>query len=201
MWQGNNDSGSQILRAELKPGETLLWSGKPRGGIKFRTSDFFLIPFSLIWGGFAIFWEVMACAAFFGTGNFNHGQPAAFAIVFPLWGIPFVLVGLYFIFGRFIVDAKSRERTWYAVTDQRVIIITTLFGQKVRSLNLRQLSEIALDAKADNSGTITFGSPGPYSYMGDSSWPGAGRYGTPRFEMIDSVREVYDIIQTAQQGK
>ena len=35
-----------VLSAELGPGERLVWSGKPRGGIRLRAQDAFLIPFS-----------------------------------------------------------------------------------------------------------------------------------------------------------
>lgn len=38
-----------VLSAELGPGERLVWSGKPRGGIRLRAQDAFLIPFSLLW--------------------------------------------------------------------------------------------------------------------------------------------------------
>jgi hypothetical protein len=50
---------------------------------------------------------------------------------------PFVLVGIYLIFGRFLVEAKQGERTFYGVTDERVLVVAGLFGRKVQSLSLR----------------------------------------------------------------
>jgi len=96
-----NNVDTNIFRAELSTGERILWSGQPRQGIVFRNFDIFLIPFSLAWGGFIAIWELFAVGA---------GAPSFFAC----FGIPFVLVGLYFIFGRFIVDAQRRKKTYYA---------------------------------------------------------------------------------------
>ncbi len=186
MWQGSVNSGNQIIEAELRAGEKLLWSGQPQGGMRLRSSDIFLIPFSLLWGGFAIFWEVNVI---------SRGAP----LFFWLWGIPFILVAVYITLGRFFVDARNREQTYYAVTDERIIILSTLFGHKVQSLSLRNLPEISLSQKADGTGTITFGSIGPFNAWGSTSWPGSGHYQVPSFEMIERVREVYDLIQTAQQ--
>jgi hypothetical protein len=95
----------------LLDGERIAWSGRPAGGILFTGRDPFLIPFSLFWGGFAIFWEWMVLQA-----------PKA-PVIMPLFGVPLVLVGLYFILGRFLVDAWLRSLTRYAVTNQRVLML------------------------------------------------------------------------------
>src|SRR5207244_7249306 len=99
-------SVESILSPQLDSGERLLWSGQPRGGIRLRGQDALLIPLSLLWGGFAIFWEFMALTA-------ATKAPGPVAVVFPVFGLPFVVIGLYLIFGRFIVDAKVRARTSY----------------------------------------------------------------------------------------
>src|SRR4051794_22841968 len=42
---------------ELMPEEKVVWSGAPGKGIKFQSTDLVFIPFSLLWAGFAVFWE------------------------------------------------------------------------------------------------------------------------------------------------
>ena len=190
MWS-NPASG---IERELSSGERLVWSGQPRRGIRLRASDAFVIPFSILWCGFAIFWEVMAL-----TATAKGGGPIA--LVFPLFGLPFVIVGVYFVFGRFLVDARVRERTFYGITSERIVIMSGLFGRRTKSLNLRTLSDISLTERPDGSGTITFGPTHPFGHWFPSgSWPGAGRYAPPAFDMIDRAKQVYDVVRQTQKS-
>lgn len=173
------------IQLELSSGERLLWNGQPRPGIRLRSSDAFVIPFSLLWCGFAIFWE---------TSVITKGAP----FFFMLWGIPFVLVGLYFVFGRFLVDAQMRGGTFYGVTSERVIIVSGLFTRQIQSLQLRTLSAISLTQYGDGSGCITFGPQYPMAQRLPSGWPGARQYAAPAFDMIENPKAVYDLIREAQ---
>lgn len=178
---------SQIFQDELNPGERLLWNGQPQRGIFFRGSDIFMIPFSLVWGGFAIFWVYSALEA---------GAPVFFA----LFGLPFVLIGLYLIFFRFLADVWSRSKTFYAVTDQRVIFISGIFSRNITSISLKNLGEIQLTLLNDGRGTITFGQNMSYPSWGTMNGMGYRRryYRAPCFERIEDVRQVYQLIQRAQ---
>jgi hypothetical protein len=188
---------AQELSRELNSGERLLWSGRPRQGFFFRSSDVFAIPFSLLWGGFAFFWEFMVLSHWP-----KNGAPNAVEFIFPLFGLPFVLIGIYIIFGRFFVDIKQRQNTIYGVTNQRIMIRTGLFTIARKSLNLRTLSDLTLEEKSDGYGIITFGPTHPYysrfTFGGGSSWPFAARYAPPRFDTISEAKRVYEIIQQAQ---
>ena len=122
---------SEEIAAQISSGERVLWAGQPKQGVIVRGADAFMIPFSLMWGGFAIFWEASVL---------KTEAPGFFA----LWGIPFVLFGLYLIFGRFFFEAKQRAHTYYAVTNERIVIISGIFDRKIKSLNLRTLSDLSL---------------------------------------------------------
>ncbi len=142
-----------------------------------------MIPFSLMWGGFAVFWEVSAL---------RQSGPLFFA----LWGIPFVLVGLYITVGRFFFDSYQRSRTYYGLTDQRVIIRT---AKGVKSLTLHGLADVSLKEAGDRSGTIALGSGDPrYSFFAGAGWPGMSKFQPPSFEMIENARQVYTQIRDAQ---
>ena len=135
----------------------------------------------MLWCGFAFFWEssvVTTVVPFF----------------FKLWGIPFVFAGLYFVFGRFIFDAKQRQKTYYGVTDDRAIIVSGLFQRKVKILSLSNISDISLTQGADGRGTITFGPTPPFFASFGAWWPGMGQQSVPNFEMIEGAREVYDLL-------
>lgn len=186
-WSHVDYALEQTLRAQLASKEKLLWTVQPRRGLRLRPTDALFIRFSLLWCGLAIYWEVSVL---------KEGAPAFFA----LWGIPFVGVGIYVVLGRFFVDAASRARTYYALTDERVIIIISgLVNRQTKSLPLRTLSDVTLTERADGSGTITLGlSTGMYGWFAGSGWPGTGRYQPPAFDMIEDARRVYGLRREAQ---
>jgi len=181
------DAGSAI-RENLRRDERLLWSGQPPQGPRLCAADAFLIPFSILWGGFAVFWEVLVIAS-----------PAPW--FFAIWGIPFVLVGLYLIVGRFWIDAVQRARTYYALTDARVLILSGVFGRSVRSLGLRTLSDVVLTTRKNGGGMISFGPMNPmHAWWGNIGWAGMGRYATPFLELASNAEDVYDMILALQKS-
>ena len=177
----------QALQRELTKGEKLLWTGQPQGGLRLRPADALMIPFSLLWGGFAVFWE---------HSVIRNGAP----FFFLLWGIPFLVMAGYIVVGRFFVDAWQRARTCYGLTDQRLLILRGV-SREVKSLALAGLADISLQERSDRSGTITFGPQGgvPHWFAG-SGWPGMNKQLPPTFELIENARSVYTRIREAQQA-
>ncbi|HEX2617707.1 MAG TPA: hypothetical protein VHL57_09200 [Flavobacteriales bacterium] len=140
-----------------------------------------MIPFSLLWCGFAIFWE---------TSVIHADAP----IFMKIRGVPFVLVGLYMVFGRFIADAMLRDRTFYTVTTERALIRSGLFNSTTVSVDLRSTPEITVQAKGDGSGDLIFGSAASWSAATSLLMRQRGASKPPAFEMIADVQAVYNLV-------
>jgi hypothetical protein len=174
------------LADRLLTGERILWSGRPAQGLLFTSRDILLIPFSLVWGGFVIFWESMTLT-----------QPKTPDFFF-LFGVPFVLAGLYLIVGRFLLDAWIRAGMLYAVTNRRILISRSGPFGKFTALSLDRLPDASISESAGGRGTIRFGEPAQLwgGRRGVSSWT-PSLDPTPQFIGIENARNVFDQIQLA----
>jgi len=173
----------------LLPGERLIWDGAPATGVVFTARDAFLIPFSALWLGFVIFWIV---------GVLTHGGGA-----FALFGVLFLVIGLFFTIGRFALDAWLRGGTRYGLTDRRILIVRTRPSTDFTSIELDRLPQIRVSERPNGTGTIRFGQPASLFNFGGSGlsvWT-PSLDPTPQFIAIGEPRRVFDLIQsTAQQG-
>ena len=178
---------SSKVQTELMSGETLLWAGKPNPSVVFHSDDLYLIPFSLLWGGFAIFWE-LGVLGYWGNGP-RGGTPPTFMALF---GIPFVVIGQYFIWGRFLYDAWLKRRTYYAITNRRVLIVQEGWSRKTNWLYISAIPTV--DREGATTGTLWFGPK--YSMFGRRGQRSLimSRFsvgGTPVFADIDDLDSVY----------
>jgi hypothetical protein len=171
-----------LFADRLLSGERILWAGRPGQGIILSGQDIFLIPFGLLWCGFAIFWTVSA--------NSMHAPG-----FFTLWGLMFVAVGLYLVAGRFFVDAWIRTGMGYAVTNRRILILRSGPFSRFTSLDLDGLPSLDLREDARGRGTIRFGQPSSlFSNRNMLAWTPALDL-TPQFIAVDEARRVFDLVQ------
>ena len=131
--------GFQFCNAYILPGEHILWRGRPEKGKYFSGQDFIMIPFSIFWLGFSLFWEVAAI---------QSGIPFMM-----LWGLPFVGIGIYLLFGRYLHAACLRSKTFYVVTNKKLIIKN---GNRITTYQTQDLPPMTLRMHNNGNGTISF---------------------------------------------
>jgi len=169
--------------------------GQPRQGLLFRSTDRFFIPFSIVWGGFAIVWESTVVSWLWrGTGGAESGM---ILTVFALFGMILVAIGVYFMIGRFFIDAWWRRHTYYAVTDHRILIIWRLFSPRMTSVGLFYLPDVCLRKHGDGTGTIILEAQ-PRGWLAKTQRDGRDRWfpaGAPPDSMFDHITDAGEVFR------
>lgn len=129
-----------FCNAYMLPGEYVLWKGRPEKGNVLTKRELTMLPFALLWTGFAVFWEYFAIRS---SGS----------LFFCLWGMPFVCIGLYMLFGQFIYKAYLRDKTFYVVTNQKLMI---KWGKKLQVYTAGDLPPMNIVFHKNGNGTILF---------------------------------------------
>lgn len=167
---------------ELRDGEELWYAGMPspsRMGRKMWP----IAIFGLFFGGFAAFWITMAAAGvWFGAAKATEDTGSKVAagvfMLFPLFGLPFLLIGLAMISSPFWVGRKAR-RTACCVTNQRAMQIVCGRSIKVQSWSASDLDEISKTLHPDGTGSLTFASSLVRGSKGSVREVAQGFYGVP----------------------
>jgi hypothetical protein len=139
----------QQLKKTLLKHERILWIGRPKQTAVFTPEDRFLIPFSVLWGGFAIYWEFLIL---FSKDETGVGPP----LIFILLGLPFAIFGFYTIFGRFIYKAWAKKNTFYAITNKRIIVLDKA-KENLQSADIRSIPSMMRTIGPNGIGTVKFG--------------------------------------------
>lgn len=175
------------LEQELGQGERVVWSAQPVAA-RFARGSIVLVLFGVVFTGFSAFWIVMALTI--------AVKATKFALLFPLFGVPFVAVGIGMLTSP-IWMRKAAERTLYAITDRRALIVRrSVFGRTtVNTFEPSRLTSTEHAHNPDGSGDIIFDST---SWM-DSD--GDRRHRRIGFIAVPDIRQVIPLIQNlAQQG-
>ncbi|MBK6466661.1 MAG: hypothetical protein WAT25_20210 [Paracoccaceae bacterium] len=105
----------------LQPGEQILWQDRPQPGIEWADIDYSRILFGLVFGGFALFWMVMAFWTSSGT---------LLGYVFPLFGLPFLRIGLRMVGEQLWLDQRRLRSTHYTLTDRAAFVASQIRGRR-----------------------------------------------------------------------
>ncbi len=163
----------ESIQAELVSGEQVIWSGQPVRAF-FRKRDILELPFGIFWLAFSIFWMWGA------SGHFDSPPQNKGSAWFALFGIPFVLIGLYLVFGRFFYRYWKRSRTYFAVTNKRVLVVSEAPRKTTVSAYLESVPAITKSIGRNGVGTLQFGNPMPsYAYWCTFPWGNEGTGDVP----------------------
>lgn len=190
MYDNSTYEMNDKLNKELLKGEKILWAGQPETSVLFTKIDVFLVPFSFFWFALALCWEV-------GVIFFIPEIPLR--ILFGVFGIPFVIIGLYVTFGRFLWKNFTKRNTYYAVTDKRVIIVSDVVYRHVQAEFIDRVPTINKTVRPDGIGTLRFGAVASmviiaYENTGMDFGTSFHEQNVPTFYDIKNAENVFNLV-------
>ncbi len=134
------------LMNELRDDEHVVWQGMKLARIEPKGFGIYL--FAIPWTAFALFWTAIAA---WGTSAMGDGDIIGWA--FPLFGTPFILIGLGMLATPF-VPLFQRGRILFAVTAQRVLKLSLGRDLTVNSVPASRIGDIVRRESSDGSGSV-----------------------------------------------
>lgn len=192
------DGWEGILDAD----EEILWQGAPDDGVDFSGFWSMQTLFALFFTGFSLFWITMAYRI---SGQMTDTVGRVVNLVFPLFGLPFLLVGLQMLLGRFWSDARRRRNSYYTLTN-RAAYIGVQSGAK-RSLDRYAIGpDTRLTLEDGDLGNIWFATRvntmplhTPSMHRSRSRIGGATQTVDPvGFERLSNARQIYGMMRKVQ---
>lgn len=142
----------RLIDDELEQDEVKVWVGQPIPGRAARRT-WGAVAFGIPWTAFALFWTAGA-AGFTWPPASGGGGWSGFSL-FPLFGLPFILVGCVMLSSPYWARRNAR-RTAYVLTDRRAIVFAGGRSTAVKSFRADQLREVSRTQRADGSGDVVF---------------------------------------------
>lgn len=162
------------LRRDLAPGEDVLWLAMPDP--KRLNIAFGIWVFAVPWTAFSLLWTGIALTAYLSSfGQANVGGAPWWGWIFPLWGTPFIAVGVWMLHQPFKIRADAAHMI-HALTNRRLLTLTHRKDRTIKSVELSKLGPMKLKERADGVGDL--------SVETGSSVDSDGDRRTDRFEII-----------------
>lgn len=175
----------EMIERELEPRERVEWTGMP-GRRFFTPGATAACLFAIPWTAFALFWT--AGAAGFKLPDFDDG-----ADFFPLFGLPFILIGLGMFSSPLWAYYRS-GRTVYVITNQRAILFEGGRSITVRSFLPHKLTEVYRREKPNGTGDLII------SRRAWSDTDNQNQYDEIGFLNIPEVKEVERRLKALAEG-
>ncbi|MBM3940628.1 MAG: hypothetical protein FJ318_07025 [SAR202 cluster bacterium] len=167
-----------LFQPLLRRGERVLWTGRPRPGVRLAPIDRILVPFSGAWA------LVLALA---------YVSAARQGTLSMTWFVPLAAVAAYLVMGRFMLGAYLRGRARYAITNRRVIAVGGLFGHTATSRDIDSIDAVAIEPHPDGAATLWLRSPVLQDRWAAAAFPGLAT-GRGALVAVDGARAAFDLL-------
>ncbi|GEM_PF-4876532 len=141
------------VQSYLEPGERILWTGHPPGGLIVRRYDLIFGIFVWPWSAIVIGWLPFMV---------REAAQDSVTLISSIFYLPFLAFALYATCGKYVLDAIDRRGMVYAVTDRRAIIVSGVFRTFATSQSITLDTQLRAGPSGQTGQSLMIG-PGGFS--------------------------------------
>ncbi|MGO8688402.1 MAG: PH domain-containing protein [Thermoguttaceae bacterium] len=184
------------VEEELEAGERIQWLGMPTPRF-FTPAATGAFLFAIPWTAFALFWTAGAA---WGAWHVGKGNGPGLFCVFPLFGLPFILIGIGMLSSPLWAHWRARK-TAYMITDRRAVTFDGGWSTTIRSYPPAKLQDVYRREKKDGSGHVIISRRAWSDSKGDNRSEELGflRIANPK-EVEDMLKQLAEQAETRQVG-
>lgn len=172
-----------LFQAELTGLEKILWTGRSWPKLSWGIGLWFMVPFGILILAFGIVFILGT------SGLISPGHKVTPLAIVGLAALPALRIGYYFAVHPFISHYWLLPNTYYAITDQRILLLCTVPNKSFESILLDNVANISKIISEDGMGSLAFTSKS----TGDREGPIKEIFLT--FENIPDADSVYKLIR------
>jgi hypothetical protein len=175
-----------VVQPDVEPGEQILWVGQPNP-VRMAVKSIGGFLFGIVWTWFTVTFTM----SWIGHGDSSKWPGGIWGfggLAFYLFMAPFLIIGLAMLSSP-LFSYLQGLRTFYAVTNKRILIVETGKSRKVQSYGEGDVGNLERTEQPDGSGDLSFAK----QYYKDSD--GNQRTRDIKFVGIAQVRSVENIIR------
>lgn len=146
------------FQGDLQKNQRILWTGRPRQGFSLQREIF-------------NYWLLGAAAIAISIEAFSPDATPFWQERFRDWSWVdlrtafYLAVGAWFMLAPPIIERIRKPWVYYAVTNQRVVILFEYGRRTIRSLIITATPKFEMEAGGEDRGTLRFGGAGKRPYM------------------------------------
>ncbi|MBV9863955.1 MAG: hypothetical protein JO316_01245 [Abitibacteriaceae bacterium] len=142
-----------VVQPDVESGEQILWVGQPNAArMAVKSIGGFL--FGVGWTWFTVAF-IMGWMSHNSSSQWPGGIWGFGGLAFYLFMTPFLIVGLAMLASP-LLSYQQGLRTFYAITNQRILVIETGKSRKVQSYGEGDIGNLERTEQPDGSGDLTF---------------------------------------------
>jgi hypothetical protein len=138
------------------------------------------------WLLFALFWEGVASSMMVAGLVQNDPNFSWWMMIFPIFGLPFVAIGVWLVNKPLAVLADARHQI-HALTNRRLITLTMRKDKAIKSIDIAKTGPVSRKERADGWGSITIESGSHRDSDGDQITDRFEFYCIPEVVKVDRL--------------